>query len=133
MKIHVQKFSKSLFSSTAAKNGFTVHSEDANTLPVSPLKQVIFQGSTDSSFPLKKTLISRNLKIGAKARKSSIISLSELKLTRYKLAVALGICCIIMLFLLPVIFYYVEDSSKVTGRLSIIKDIGNVNISKVCT
>ena len=122
-----------MFSYTATKNGSTVLSEDSNALPVSPLKQVTFQSSTDSPFPLKKTLISKNQKAGEAARKASIISLSELKLLRYKLAVALGICCIIMLFLLPIIFYYVEGSSEVSGRLSIIKDIGNVNISQVHT
>ena len=77
-------------------------------------------------------MISNDQTTRTTARKSSIISLSELKLIRYKLAVVLGICCIITLFMLPVIFYYVEGSTKVSGRFSLVTDVGDVNTSQVC-
>ena len=64
------------------------------------------------------------------ARKSSIISISEMKLTYHRLAFAFGICCIVMLFMLPIIFYYVDGNSDVSD-IPPSRAIGIVNISQV--
>ena len=108
--------------STAIEKGSTIHNGFTNALLVSPLKQISFQYPTDA--PISRT----NNKVTA--RKSSIVSLSELKLIHYKLAVAFGICCIVVLFMLPVIFYYVEGGSEFNDNSSNV-DIGMVNISQV--
>ena len=105
-------------------NGFT------NALPVSPFKKVAFQDFTDVPIPLEEISTANNDKSTTTARKSSIVSLSELKLIHYKLAVAFGICCIVMLFMLPVIFYYVEGDSEFSDSSPAI-GIGIVNISQV--
>ena len=65
------------------------------------------------------------------ARKSSIISASEIKLMYHKLAVAFAICCIVMLFMLPIIFFYVEGNSDASD-MSPSRAIGIVNVSQVC-
>lgn len=123
----------SLFSyNGTTENGSTVLNGCPNPLPVSPLKQVCFHELPDTSISLEKISTSDSNKTKPTARKSSIISLSELKLIRYKLAVAFGIFCIVALFLLPVIFHYVEGNSEVIGKLSLITEIGIVNISQVC-
>ena len=68
----------------------------------------------------------------ATARKSSLVTANELKLKYYKLAVAFGICCIIVLFMLPVIFYYVEGGSEI-DNVPPSRAIEIVNISQVDT
>ena len=83
-------------------------------LPLPPTKPVTFQVSANTSIPLEKISPSNDSTTRATVRKPSLFSVSELKLTRYRVAVAFGICCIVMLFLLPIIFFYVEDSSGTT-------------------
>ena len=61
-------------------------------------------------------------------QKSSIVTSSELKLIHYRLGIAFGICCIVVLFMLPVIFYYVEGGSELSDDLP----TGIINISQVC-
>ena len=112
--------------STAREKGATIYNGFTNQLSVSPLKQISFQCPAVASIPLKE--ISTTNK--ATARKSSIVSVSELKLIRYRLAVAFGICCIVALFMLPVIFYYVEGGSKFSDNLPN-TGIGMVDISQV--
>ena len=104
-------------------NGFT------NGLSVSPLKRITFPNSTDVSISLKE-ISTRNNKMTTQKSNTSIVSLSELKLIRYRLAVAFGICCIVALFMLPVIFYYVEGS-ELSDDLPT-KGIGMVNVLQVC-
>ena len=116
--------------STATEKGSTMHTGFINALSISPLKQVSFQCPTDVPIPLKEISTTNNDISKAIARKSSIVSLSELKLIHYKLAVAFGICCIVVLFMLPVIFYYVEGGSKFNDY-SPNMGIGIVNVSQV--
>ena len=107
-------------------NGFTSES------PLPPAKPVTFQqDSTSTSIPLDKTLSSNDNTIRGTVRKPSLVSVSELKLTRYRVAVAFGICCIVLLFLLPIIFFYVEDNSEIISFDSFVMDIG-INVSQVC-
>ena len=92
------------------------------------------QDFTDVPIPLEEISTANNDKSKTTARKPSIVSLSELKLIHYKLAVAFGICCIVMLFMLPVIFYYVEgDSRSEFSNSSPAIGIGIVDISQVAT
>ena len=100
--------------------------------PLPPRKPVTFKDSTKTSIPLEKISPSNDSTIRGSVRKPSLVSVSELNLTRYRVAVAFGICCTVMLFLLPIIFFYVEDNSgTTTGFDSFIKDIGIVNVSQV--
>lgn len=115
----------------ATENESTILNGCTNPLPTSPSKQVTFQVLSDTFIPLGNTSVFDSDNAKTTARKSSIISFSELKVMRYKLATAFGICCIVMLFLLPIIFHYVEDSYKVSDSLSLTTDIGDVNISQV--
>ena len=101
--------------------------------PLPPTNSVTFQVSTNTSIPLDKISSSNDSTIRGSMRKSSLVSVSELKLTRYRVAVAFGICCIVTLFLLPIIFYYVEDNSGTAiGFDSFVMNIGIVNVSQVC-
>ena len=112
-----------VYYSTATENGSAIRNGFTNPLP--PLKRVSF-----SHLPVSLEEISTT-NDKATAQKSSILSLSEFKLIHYKLIVAFGICCIVVLFMLPVIFYYVEGGgSEVSDNLSVI-GIGIVNISQV--
>ena len=104
-------------------------------LPLPPTKPVTFQVSANTSIPLEKISPSNDSTIRGTMRKPSLVSVSELKLTRYRVAVAFGICCTVMLFLLPIIiiFFYVEDNSGTTiGFDSFVMDTGIVNVSQVC-
>ena len=99
-----------------------------------PIKLVTFQGSTNTSTPLEKTSPYNDKPTRATVRKQSLVSVSGFKLTRYRVAVAFGICCIVMLFLLPIILFYVEDNSGTTISFgSFVMDIGIVNVSQVRT
>ena len=112
-------------------NGITSESSSPSIKPV-----VTFQVSiaTNTSIPLEKISTYNDNTTRATVRKPSLVSISRLKLTRYRLAVAFGICCIVMLFLLPIIFFYVEDNSGTTIDFdSFVMDIGIVNVSQVCT
>ena len=107
--------------------------ETTRESPLPPIEPVTFQDSTNTSIPLEKISASKDKTTGATVRKPSLVSVSELKLTRYRVAVAFGICCIVMLFLLPIIFFYVEDNSGINIDFdSFIMDIGIVTISQVC-
>ena len=111
------------------------------------LNHVNFQDSTDTSTSIKitaqdppnisisieetETSVSDGDNTRATARKSSIVSISEIKLTYHKLAVAFVICCIIMLFMLPIIFYYVDGNSNVSDVSS--SEVTRIfNVSQVC-
>ena len=108
-------------------NGFTRES------PLPPTKPVTFQqDSTNTSIPLDKISSSNDSTIRGSMRKPSLVSVSELKLTRYRVVVTFGICCTVMLFLLPIIFFYVEDNPGTTiGFDSFVMGIGIVNVSQV--
>ena len=97
-----------------------------------PIRPVTFKDSTNTSIPLEKVSPSNDSTIRESMRKPSLVSVGELKLTRYRVAVAFGICCIVMLFLLPIILFYVEDNSGIISFDSFVMDIGIVNVSQVC-
>ena len=124
--IAMQNYKPLFVYSTAREKGATIYNGFTNQLSVSSLKQISFQCPAVVSTPLEE--ISTTNK--ATARKSSIVNLSELKLIRYRLAVAFGICCIVALFMLPVIFYYVEGGSKLSDNSSNMC-IEMINISQV--
>lgn len=92
-----------------------------------PSKQVTFRESTDVSVTLEDTSLSVD-NTTKQSRKPSIISLGDLKLINYRLAVGFGICFIAMLFLSPIVLYYIEHN---TSGAPPTKDIGNINISQV--
>jgi len=105
------------------------------------LNRVTFQDSPDTStsitvisqdlpISLKQTSVSDRDNTRATARKPSITSISEIKLAYHKFAVVFGICCIVMLLMLPVIFYYVNGNSDVSD-VPPSGAIGNVNVSQV--
>ena len=100
---------------------------------VSISMEVTSQDSPDASISMKETEIpiSGRDDYRPTIRKSSIISTSEIKLTYHKLAVVFGIFCIVMLFMLPIIFYYVDGNSNVSG-IPPSRTIGIDNISQVC-
>lgn len=50
-----------------------------------------------------------------RSRAGSTISIDATMLRSYKLLVVIGICFIVGLFSLPIIFYYTESSSEVNG------------------
>ena len=128
------RFCKLLFSDIEAMiktesetlNGFISES------PLPPRKPVTFKDSTNTSIPLEKVSSSNDSTIRGSMRKPSVVSVSELKLTRYRVAVVFGICCTVMLFLLPIIFFYVEDNIGIISFDSFVMDIGIVNVSQVC-
>ena len=100
--------------------------------PLPPIEPVTFQDSTNTSIPLEKVSPSNDSTTRATVRKPSLISVSGFKLTRYRVAVAFGICCIVMSFLFPIILFYVEGNSATTiGFDSFIMEIGIVNVSQV--
>jgi len=120
----------------ATENGSGILKEVTNPLNActSPSKQVSFHHLTDSSIPLEGISESDNdekTRSTKESRKTSVVSLSELKLIHYKLAVAFGICFIFMLFLLPIILYYVEGTGEISNDFSPIREIGTVNTSQV--
>ena len=133
----MSKFSKSLFNSyiAAIKNDSIILNGFTNGLAVPsapPVKQVTFEDTTDSAVTTENILTSNNNnRFKITARSLSVVSISELKLLRYKLIVVLGICCIIALFSLPIIFYYVEGSSEVSRNITPATGIGNINTSQV--
>ena len=97
----------------------------SSELSLSPKRPVTFQ--------VDKILSSNDNTTRATMRKPSLVSVSGFKLTHYRVAVAFGICCIVMLFLLPIILFYVEDNSGTTIDFnSFVMDIGIVNVSQVC-
>ena len=110
-------------------NGFT------NGLAVPsapPVRQVTFEDTPDSAVTTENVPTSNNNnRFKTTARSISIVGVSELKLLRYKLVVVLGICFIITLFTLPIIFYYVEGSSEVSRNITPATGISNINISQV--
>ena len=102
-------------------------------------RQVTFQNLTETSVPLEDisipdddqlegTRTSHKPKTTITSHKASIVSLSDVKLVYHKLAVAFGICCILILFLSPIVLYYAEDNRD---RDSSTTEIGNINVSKV--
>ena len=95
--------------------------------------QVAFQDSPSTSVSKKQTdseSVSDRDNTRPTARKSSIISANEIKLTYHKLAVAFGICCIVMLFMLPIIFFYVDGNSDIRDTPPS-GAIGILNVSQV--
>ena len=69
---------------------------------------------------------------GGKMRRASALSagsIDAVKLKSYRLIVTFGICFIIALFSLPIIFYYTESSSKASGTNSC---GSGTNFSEVC-
>ena len=97
--------------------------------PLPPRKPVTFQDSANSSIPLAS---SNDNTIRGTVWKPSVVSVSELKFTRYRVPVAFGICCIVMLFLLPIIFYVEDNSGTSIGFDSFFMGTGIGNISQVC-
>jgi len=64
-----------------------------------------------------------------RTRALSAGSIDAVKLRSYRLIVIFGICFIIVLFSLPIIFYYTESSSKASGTNFC---ENGTNISEVC-
>ena len=120
---------------TATVNGSPMHNGSTIALSASPLKHVSFKPSINAvPLPLEEISASKSDKVKRAPRNSSIVSLSELRLSHYKLAVIFGICFIVALFMLPVVFYYLNGGTKFDELLPMnINDIETVNTSQVCT
>lgn len=93
-----------------------------------PSRQGTLEDSTIRSITFKRVSDPDDDELEAK--KANTITLNR-KLMYYKLVVTFGICCIVLLFLLPIILYYTEDSN---GGLSPTADTGNIiNTSQVAS
>ena len=115
---------------SATEEGSMMHNGFINVLIPLASRQVTFQNKTDTSVPSEDVSVCNDDKFKAttRSRKASIASLGDLKFVYNKLIVAFGICCILILFLSPIVLYYTEGSSN---RNSSITGIGNINVSQV--
>ena len=93
-----------------------------NDFTITLCNKVSFQETADTTITLEGTSSSSN---DDKTRPTAQNSRKG-KSKNCKLAIAFGICCVFLLFLLPIIFYYVGGGSEVTGELS------PTQISQVC-
>lgn len=119
-----------VYSYTLATQNGSMHNGFTNLLTLLPSKQVSFEDDlTDTCVPLEEIPTStddkHNTTTEPPSRRTSVVSLDSL--LRYKLALCFGICCICVLFLLPIILYYTEGSGDGrTPNTSEVHDYANI-------